>query len=716
MDGTPDRVLIGLVPYKTLGMRQDSTGSWVLADKGVSITDALDGYDRYLTYAVTESLTDSNAFNEAHGAISIVDENNTSILNVEGSAHLVLVAHGVNGRGAYLREGDIYRPCSGAGLDIENCNNTSTFRSALHSLAEGPNYYDDNIIFELWVGTSFLWARTDANPDHIHNLNIGNVGVATEDPQQQLQITGNILTDNMHADRLCDVDDLDCFSAQMIGGVGIDCVPGDAMTGVAFEDSVCATGPVYPPITGTCPPGEYVIGVTTIGTVLCDAPLPTECASQNVTLCGQNFTLALAPDGSTQTINDTTGGTAARTYTCNAPTWSAGSTTGTCGAPPPTECASQNVTLCGQSFTLALASDGATQTINDTTGGTAARTYTCNAPTWSAGSTTGTCGAAPPPTDCPLQNVTLCSENRMLTADIDGASQTISAGYSRQRIYTCNSGTWTAGALSGSCTPPASTCSSQSVTLCGQSFTLASASDGSTQTINDTTGGTASRTYTCNAPTWSAGSTTGTCGATCTPTSETRTTTPCPTGYTGTITEQRDYQCPSGTWTSWYETSNTCTATPTPACGSAAGVMTSSQPTGSAACSVGTFSNSSDTSAQWRWTCGGSVNCTAPKQNCTLPWSGTIASGASVTAYQYATRTCSQTCTSQTRTCDNGTLSGSYTNQSCTQSGTWEATCVLTSCMFFPDMHGTSCSACGAYIAPDCDPSTGGPGWECRCQ
>ncbi len=50
---------------------------------------------------------------------------------------------------------------------------------------------------------------------------------------------------------------------------------------------------------------------------------------------------------------------------------------------------------------------------------------------------------------------------------------------------------------------------------------------------------------------------------------------------------------------------------------------------------------------------------------CTLPWGGTIVHGASVTAYLYTKQ--SPTCsTSQTRTCNNGTLSGSYTNQTCT--------------------------------------------------
>lgn len=51
-------------------------------------------------------------------------------------------------------------------------------------------------------------------------------------------------------------------------------------------------------------------------------------------------------------------------------------------------------------------------------------------------------------------------------------------------------------------------------------------------------------------------------------------------------------------------------------------------------------------------------------QSCTF--NGTsVASGQSVTAYQSSSVPFNQTCTSQSRTCTNGTLSGSYTNTSC---------------------------------------------------
>ncbi|SMF97400.1 hypothetical protein SAMN02949497_0427 [Methylomagnum ishizawai] len=57
--------------------------------------------------------------------------------------------------------------------------------------------------------------------------------------------------------------------------------------------------------------------------------------------------------------------------------------------------------------------------------------------------------------------------------------------------------------------------------------------------------------------------------------------------------------------------------------------------------------------------------CSAP-QACDLPWGGTLASGQSVTAYQSATSTaCEAPTNKQTRTCNNGTLGGSFANPAC---------------------------------------------------
>jgi DNA-binding beta-propeller fold protein YncE len=68
-------------------------------------------------------------------------------------------------------------------------------------------------------------------------------------------------------------------------------------------------------------------------------------------------------------------------------------------------------------------------------------------------------------------------------------------------------------------------------------------------------------------------------------------------------------------------------------------------------------------------------SCTVTNQPCNLPWGGTTADGTNVTAYQSATEAAagSATCVnSQTRSCSNAVLSGTYTNQNCA------VTCALT--------------------------------------
>ncbi len=50
---------------------------------------------------------------------------------------------------------------------------------------------------------------------------------------------------------------------------------------------------------------------------------------------------------------------------------------------------------------------------------------------------------------------------------------------------------------------------------------------------------------------------------------------------------------------------------------------------------------------------------------CTLPWGGTLQSGSSVTAYQSSSVMAPANCQAQTRTCTDGTLSGSYAYSSC---------------------------------------------------
>lgn len=73
------------------------------------------------------------------------------------------------------------------------------------------------------------------------------------------------------------------------------------------------------------------------------------------------------------------------------------------------------------------------------------------------------------------------------------------------------------------------------------------------------------------------------------------------------------------------------------------------------------------------WSTGANAFINAPPAGvtvgncpCNLPWGGSIAHGANVTAYSSTAPAAACSTVQETRTCSNGTLSGSFTNQSCT--------------------------------------------------
>lgn len=59
-------------------------------------------------------------------------------------------------------------------------------------------------------------------------------------------------------------------------------------------------------------------------------------------------------------------------------------------------------------------------------------------------------------------------------------------------------------------------------------------------------------------------------------------------------------------------------------------------------------------------------NCTVgPAADCSIPWGGTVKSGEGVTAYQEATVPHGENCRSEFRMCNDGTLEGSYAEETC---------------------------------------------------
>jgi hypothetical protein len=100
--------------------------------------------------------------------------------------------------------------------------------------------------------------------------------------------------------------------------------------------------------------------------------------------------------------------------------------------------------------------------------------------------------------------------------------------------------------------------------------------------------------------------------------------------------------------------------------------------TATVACGNTCVRNQSITCNNGSWTGVAFNTCDAPCASCPLPWGGPaspIAHGSSVTAYLHAAEPYGGTCSLETRTCNNGSLGGSYAFDSCTVSG--PASCML---------------------------------------
>lgn len=231
----------------------------------VSAYDAMDGYGRQFTYAVTERQA-TKGYVDHFGAIRLVDEFDRV---TSDNTDFLLISHGLNGLGARLPNGVLFAPCSGTGLDPENCDGDYKFVRALQSHAPGSSYYDDAVSFMLWV-PFFLWEQTDSDPNNIHNINPGNVGIGTKDPQERLHIKdGNMLSyyfgdDKGHvsAQKICAEDGSDCFETELIAGDTFpECQPDELMQGVAHSAPICVKA-FQASFSNSCPADSYISGMS----------------------------------------------------------------------------------------------------------------------------------------------------------------------------------------------------------------------------------------------------------------------------------------------------------------------------------------------------------------------------------------------------------------------------------------------------------------------
>lgn len=271
-------VIIGVVPFATLDLNS---------------TDAIDGWGRRLSYAVTQSQTVAATFLNGSGEIRIMKEDGTPLREkspgVERYAHFVVISHGPDGRGAYSVEGRLLGACAATGRDRENCDNDSNFiwnddtGATVRVLSDAATYYDD-FVGEQYFLPPTLW-RVAPNKTDFLTASSQNIGIGTTGPMQKLEVNGDVNTNNTLARRYCTRNMAsstdDCVMVENFvdpgnpGDNNIHCpnfAQGEGMTGIQKGKAVCnLSGPAG--LNLACPnPGEFMTGI--MGGVPVCAPPP----------------------------------------------------------------------------------------------------------------------------------------------------------------------------------------------------------------------------------------------------------------------------------------------------------------------------------------------------------------------------------------------------------------------------------------------------------
>lgn len=264
------------------------TGTLPSVTMGVTLKSTLDGWGSKLGYAVTETMTQDGNYNDQNGTIGYKVYDKTSgtstaarnpnvpdsfdpSIGAIGAFELAVVSYGQDQRGAYNYQGKAMKPCTGLGLDIENCNGDSTFMLApsYFSYVDNAEHFDDAFVISDVQKESDKWQISSTA---MSNKTGGKVGVGTSAPSYPLDVNGNILTSEYQSDTYCDQDGNNCFASSQIAGSGMVCDNG-LLTGFSNNAADCLRK--FDPASvqsASCSTGEYINGFDSNGKPTCGTP------------------------------------------------------------------------------------------------------------------------------------------------------------------------------------------------------------------------------------------------------------------------------------------------------------------------------------------------------------------------------------------------------------------------------------------------------------
>lgn len=269
---TAGAVITGMVPFRAMNIPENL---------------AYDGWHNRITYAVTRTLTVAPVAATAVGAIPLTLITYDAATGTTSyapplapvNAHYVLVSHGDNGVGAYNESGIISRVCadpmSPANAERTNCdaNTTYTFASSRYyvNYSNGADYFDDIVSTVRTVPTR-IWISSPVNRNDIYTKT-SRIGIGTETPDVtvNIDVAGNIRSEDMRASVVCDNDNpLRCFQPGIIS----DNLPimecGGVMTGIANGRAICASLGFEAGAPRTCAAGTYGVGFDATGAMICE--------------------------------------------------------------------------------------------------------------------------------------------------------------------------------------------------------------------------------------------------------------------------------------------------------------------------------------------------------------------------------------------------------------------------------------------------------------
>ena len=304
VDTAGDPVLIGAIPFADI--KQGAGIGTTKLNKDLTYKDVLDPWGYQMTYIVSAYLTDgvNPAVNQpSYGAVfvrtpAIPPATPIDLIQPPGSAHYALISHGDNHMGAYSADGTRPFPCTAGTADFTNCDGSGIVSVGVRTLQAGAAYFDD-VVFQESSAIRALWQVTPAGS--LYNVNSGDVGIGVDDPQNKLEVQGNILGIDIIQDRICETSGgvmQPCWSPKAFADTaGTQCPPSatpgmiNVVQGIVGDSAqpfglraVCqlvpmtlvntnqSCAPVIHPVTMLSIP-TFAVGFNSTGAVICE-PAP----------------------------------------------------------------------------------------------------------------------------------------------------------------------------------------------------------------------------------------------------------------------------------------------------------------------------------------------------------------------------------------------------------------------------------------------------------